>query len=177
MFIIKNRILFVTTYLIVSIQLLYSQEKDSVPSFSKNTIYVNTTTKGALYSVNYDRVFYKTDKLTYSYNFGISILEDAVATPVGINLFTGKENSHLEFSFIIMPYIDKYKSFLSKNDLSDKYIYIVPGIGYRYQKLKGGLFFKLTLSPMLVLDPRSSNFWKMDPELFATVNISLGFSF
>ena len=76
-----------------------------------------------------------------------------------------------------MPYIDKYKSFLSKNDLSDKYIYIIPGIGYRYQKQNGGFFFKAVLSPMIILDPRSNDFWKMNPEIYVAGSIGFGLSF
>ena len=66
-------------------------------------MYFNLTNRGALYSVNYDRIFHQSDKLTYSFNIGFSVLENVVALPVVINLFTGKGNIHLEFSLIIMP--------------------------------------------------------------------------
>jgi len=155
---------------------LFSQERDST-KLSRNTFYIDFSSKGAYYSINYDRVFSIGKKLCYSYRLGFSVLENAIALPLGINLCTGKGSSHAEFSLTLMPYMDEYKSFLSSNDLSDKYLYVIPAVGYRYQKRRGGLFFKLALSPMLVLDPPSSNFWKMDPKMYAAGNIGVGWSF
>ena len=153
-----------------------SQEKDFTFS-CRNAIYLNFTTRGALYSINYDRIFYETDKIAYSYRLGFSVLEDVIAAPAGINLFVRKGNFHPELSLTLMPYVDKYKSFMSDNDLSDKYLYVIPGIGYRYQKPNGGFFAKALISPMVVLDPPSSNFWKMDPKLYPAASIGLGYSF
>lgn len=152
------------------------QEKEN-PFVAKNSIYADFASKGAFYSINYDRIFYQGNKLTFSYRLGFSVLEDAIAIPVGVNLYTGKGNSHLEYSLTLIPYVDHYKSFLSSNDLSDKYLYVVPGIGYRYQRPQGGFFFKVVLSPTVFLDPPSSNFWKMDPKFYITANIGLGYSF
>ncbi len=162
--------------LLVSTNSVLSQQNDTVFS-AKNTFYIDLSTKGAIYSINYDRVFHESDKIIYTYRIGFSILKDFVALPVGINLLTGKENSHAEFSLTVMPYIDQYKTMFRDNDLSDKYIYIIPAIGYRYQKRTGGFFFKAALSPMIILDPRSSNFWKMNPEIYITGNVGLGLSF
>ena len=159
-----------------SINIGLCQDKDST-FLSRNTFYLDLASKGAYYSLNYDRIFHQGDQLNYSFRIGFSILKDAVALPFGINLFTGKKDNHIEFSITFMPYIDQYKSFLSENDLSDKYLYIITGIGYRYQKWGGGFFFRTALSPMLILDPRSSDFWKMDPKVELAVNIGLGWSF
>lgn len=159
-----------------AVNTVLSQEKDST-KLSRNTFYIDLSTRGAYYSVNYDRIFSVGKKLSYSYRIGFSVLENAIALPLGINLFTGKGNAHAEFSLTLMPYMDEYKSFLSSNDLSDKYLYIIPAAGYRYQKRGGGLFFKVALSPMIVLDPPSSNFWKMDPKVYAAGNIGVGWSF
>jgi hypothetical protein len=145
--------------------------------FKRNTIFLDFSTKGAIYSINYDRIFNQRKSINLSGRIGFSILKDAIAFPVGINLFTGKGSSHVEFSLTFIPYIDHYKSFLSKNDLSDKYIYVVPGLGYRFQKPNGGFFFMLTVSPTIFLDPPSSNFWNMDPRLYFTGSLGLGLSF
>ena len=176
MYIKISKTLIVTFCLLFIIKFAYGQDIDSV-SYSKNTFYLNLTNKGALYSINYDRIFYESNKLTYSYTLGFSILENAVGLPIRINIFTGKKSSHLEFSLTAMVYVDKYKSYFTETDLSDKYIYIMPRFGYRYQKPDGYLFFKALLSPMLVLDPRSSNFWKMDPVVYASASIGVGLSF
>lgn len=162
--------------LLVSTNSVLSQQNDSVFS-AKSTFYTNFSTKGAIYSLNYDRIFHQSDKIIYTYRIGFSVLKEAIALPVGINLLSAKGNSHAEFSLTIMPYIDQYRTMFSTNDLSDKYLYVIPAIGYRYQITNGGLFFKAALSPMLVLDPPSSNFWKMDPKMYFTGNIGIGLSF
>ncbi|NJO92788.1 MAG: hypothetical protein HC831_30345 [Chloroflexia bacterium] len=154
----------------------YAQKKDSTFT-ARNTFYAGFTNEGAIYSINYDRIFSQNNKLAWSYRIGLSILENAIAMPIGINLFTGKGNSHAEFSFTVIPYVDKYRSFLSSDDLSDKYIYLIPGIGYRFQKPKGGIFFKALVSPTVFLDPPSSNFWKMDPKLKFLAHVGIGYSF
>ncbi len=173
---LRKKLLLVSFLMFSSINFVLSQQKELV-SLARNTFYIDLSTKGAIYSVNYDRVFHESDKITYSYRIGFSITEEAIALPVGINLFTGKGNSHAEFSLTVMPYMNEYKSFMSSNDLSDKYLYVIPAVGYRYQKPSGRLFLKVALSPMIILDPRSSNFWKMDPEVHFTGNIGLGWSF
>lgn len=170
-----------TTYLILIYILFYGLNPSKVFSqdndFKRNTIYTGFANEGAIYSVNYDRIFIQKAKFVLSYRIGFSVLEDAVAMPVGINLITGKGNSHAEFSLTVMPYVDKYKSMFKDDDLSDKYIYLVPGVGYRFQKPQGGFFFKVFCSPTFFLDPPSSNFWKMDPKLKFMIGGGLGYSF
>ncbi len=153
-----------------------SEQKDTIFS-SKNTFYIDFCTKGAFYSINYDRIFYGKNRIYLTYRFGFSILTDAIAFPVGINLFTGKKNSHLEYSLTVVPYIDHYKSLGSDNDLSDKYLYVIPGLGYRFQKPKGGFFIKAVISPTIFLDPPSDDFWNMDPKLYFTANMGIGLTF
>ncbi len=175
----KNKLYLIAILIFVTISICtesFGQQKN-VDFSARNTFYANFTNKGAYYSVNYDRIFSQGQKLTWSYRIGFSILENAIALPLGINAFTGKEKSHLEFSLSIIPYIDKYKSLTSSNDLSDKYIYLVPGVGYRFQKPNDGLFFKALISPTIILDPPSSNFWKMEPKLHFTASLGLGYSF
>jgi hypothetical protein len=169
-------ILIFSFVLIIQEHQLFSQKKDSTFT-SKNTIYADFASKGVIYSINYDRIFLQRQKLAWSYRVGFSILEDAVAFPVSINAFTGKNASHAEFSLTLMPYIDHYKSFLGQNDQSDKYLYIMPSVGYRFQKPKGKFFFKAAILPSVFLDPPSSDFWDMDPRFYLIGNIGLGISF
>ena len=76
-----------------------------------------------------------------------------------------------------MPYIAKYQTFLSGDNESDKYIYIIPAAGYRYQPAKGGLFLKASIAPLIVLDPPSDNFWKMDAHYYLYGSVGAGFNF
>ena len=91
----------------------YSQNNDST-TLDRNTFYLDLASEGAYYSLNYDRIFHQGDKLNFSYRIGFSIFNEVVALPFGINLFTGKETHHIEFSITIMPYVEEYKSFFSQ---------------------------------------------------------------
>jgi len=125
--------------MIVFFNASFSQSKQN-NIIARNTLYADFASKGAYYSVNYDRVFHQGKKVSASYRAGFSIFNNVIAAPLGINFFTGQSSSHLEFSLTVVPYIEAYNSFLKSNDLSDKKLYIIPGIGYRYQKAAGGFF-------------------------------------
>jgi len=176
-FLLFARFLFVLFICLnLSIGTIKSEQSDTIYT-SKNAFYIDFNTKGAFYSINYDRIFYGKNQIYLTYRFGFSILNDAIAFPVGINLFTGEKNSHIEYSLTIVPYIDHYKSIGSDNDLPDKYLYVIPGIGYRFQKPKGGFFVKAAISPTIFLDPPSDDFWNMDPKFYITANMGIGLSF
>ncbi len=155
---------------------IYSQAPGS-SEFAHHTLYVDVASKGAYYSVNYDRVFHRGTKFTKSWRAGFSLLKDAVACPLGVHFFTGQYAHHAEFSVTLVPYIEQYKNLFSGNNLSDKKIYIIPGAGYRYQPARGGFFFKAVAAPVIYLDPRSDNFWKMDGKIYAGINVGAGYSF
>ncbi len=147
-------------------------------SFSaRNTVYADFASKGAFYSVNYDRIFSSGKKINISFRAGFSILNDAIAFPLGIQFFTGQEASHIELSLTIEPYIENYKELLNGSSGSDTKAYIMPGVGYRYQKPEGGFFAKVVAGPIIYLDPPSNDFWNMDPVVYTGVTAGLGFSF
>ncbi|MEI7736532.1 MAG: hypothetical protein WCI49_13770 [Ferruginibacter sp.] len=144
---------------------------------TRNTLYADFATRGAYYSVNYDRIFKEGRQFTKSYRAGFSATDKTIALPIGINFFTGHQASHMEISLTLVPYIDNYKSFLSSIDLSDKKMLIIPGVGYRYQKPEGGFFFRAVAAPAIDLDPPSDYFWKMDGKLYPVLTIGAGYSF
>jgi hypothetical protein len=147
------------------------------PTLARNSIYADATSKGAYYSINYDRVFRQGERIASTYRVGLSILNNAIAFPLGINFLTGQENDHIEFGLTIVPYIENYTKLFSAGNLSDKKIYIIPGAGYRFQKPGGGLFFKAIVAPIIFLDPPSDDFWKMDGKVYTGGSIGAGISF
>jgi hypothetical protein len=155
---------------------LYSQTTRG-NQLAVHTVYADFASTGAFYSVNYDRIFHRRTKFTKSWRFGISLLKDAIACPLGIHFFTGQHASHAEFSITVTPSVEQYKNLFAGNNLSDKKIYIIPGAGYRYQQPQGGFFLKAVAAPVIYLDPRSDNFWKMDGKIRAGINLGAGFSF
>jgi hypothetical protein len=142
-----------------------------------NTFYADFASKGAHYSVNYDRIFSQGNTLSKTYRVGISLFTDVIALPLGINFFTGHQNSHAEFSLTFVPYIEHYGHLFSGDNLSDKKLYIIPGVGYRYQPAAGGFFFKAIVAPIIYLDPPSDDFWKMDTKVYPGITAGLGYSF
>ncbi len=170
----KNRLaVIVTSLLLVFTHSGYSQQTH----VTRNTVYADFASKGATYSLNYDRIFSVGEKFTKSYRVGCSVLKNAIAFPLGINFITGHNASHAEFGVTAVPYIETYKDLFSGNNQSDKKLYIIPGAGYRYQKTTGGFFFKAIVAPIIYLDPPSDNFWKMDGKVYAGGTIAAGFSF
>jgi hypothetical protein len=145
---------------------------------AKNAFYAELASRGPVYSINYDRIFRQGDKLAYSFSAGFSILNNAISFPLGIHFITGTGDHHAEFGISFIPYID-YKHDIIGSDKTDadKYLYINPSVGYRYQKKITGLFFKAVVGPSIFLDPPSNDFWNMDPKLYAFGSIGLGISF
>ena len=144
---------------------------------SRNTLYADFASKDIYYSINFDHIFHRGNKLSYSYRAGVSILKDAYSFPIGIQCFTGVNNSHAEFSLTLIPYVDHSKKSINSIDNTDKFLYVDPGVGYRYQAPGGGLFFKAIFTPIILLDPPSNDFWNMDAKLFAGGNIGIGYTF
>ena len=152
------------------------QEKNTA-AISRNTLYADFASKDVYYSINLDHIFYRGNKLSYSYRAGVSILKDAYSFPIGIQCFTGANSSHAEFSLTLIPYVDHSTKSMNRFDNTDKFLYVEPGVGYRYQAPGGGLFFKAIFTPIILLDPPSNDFWNMDTKLFAGGNIGIGYTF
>ncbi len=152
-------------------------QENNANAISRNTLYADFASKDVYYSINFDHIFHRGNKLSYSYRAGISILKDAYSFPIGIQCFTGVKSSHAEFSLTLIPYVDHSAKSRNRYDNTDKFLYVEPGIGYRYQAPEGGLFFKAVFTPIILLDPPSNDFWNMDPKLFAGGNIGIGYTF
>lgn len=146
-------------------------------AIARNTVYAEGTTHGAYYSINYDRIFRLGANFTNTYRIGFSLLNNAVALPVGLNFLKGDGFHHFEFGLTVVPYVENYQKLFQAGSLSDKKIYLIPGAGYRYQPPGGGLFFKAIVAPVIFLDPPSDNFWKMDGKVYAGGSVGAGFSF
>lgn len=154
---------------------LLAQSQDV--AIARNTLYAEGTSHGAYYSINYDRIFRLGANFTNTYRVGFSLLNNAIALPIGLNFLKGDGFHHFEFGLTVVPYVENYQKLFSAGSLSDKKIYLIPGAGYRYQPPGGGLFFKAILAPVIFLDPPSDNFWKMDGTVYAGGSVGAGISF
>jgi hypothetical protein len=146
---------------------------------ARNAVYAEFASRGPVYSINYDRIFRQGNKLDYSFSVGFSIAKNSVAFPVGIHFITAAEKHHAEFGLTLIPYIDHKNHLVGSNSKSDadKYLFINPSAGYRYQAASTGLFLKAAIGPSIFLDPPSDDFWNMDPKLYAFGSIAVGISF
>lgn len=146
-------------------------------AIARNAVYAEGTSHGAYYSINYDRIFRLGANFTNTYRIGFSLLNNAVALPVGLNFLKGDGFHHFEFGLTVVPYVENYQKLFQAGSLSDKKIYLIPGAGYRYQPPGGGFFFKAIVAPVIYLDPPSDNFWKMDGKVYAGGSVGAGISF
>lgn len=143
----------------------------------KHTVYADVNSRGPVYTINYDRIFHQGEKIAYAYHIGFHWLHDEVGIPLGLSLITGKYNHHAELSVTVMPYIDRANYLFREGNISDKYLYITPGLGYRFQKPGGGLFMKALVAPIILLDPPSDDFWNMDAKVHPLLNVGVGYTF
>lgn len=146
-------------------------------AIARNTIYVEGTSRGAYYSINYDRIYRLGAHFTNTYRVGFSLFDNVIALPLGLNFLKGDGFHHFEFGLTVVPYVENYRKLFDAGSLSDKKLYIIPGAGYRYQPPAGGFFFKAILAPIIFLDPPSDNFWKMDGKVYAGGSVGAGISF
>ena len=169
------KVLFLTTIFLFSTA--YIANTVELNNFYKNTFYIEFATKRSFYSVNYGHVFYQGDELSCSNRIGFPIKKNSISSPRGISLITGKKSYYAELVLTLVPFIEHYKIFLSGNNISDKYLYIIPAIGYRFRPRCGGLFFKTCFAPLILTDPPSDSFWKISTQLFGYENMGIGFTF
>lgn len=170
----KTRLLYISLFLLFSFNhFAYSQDV----AIARNTIYVEGTSKGAYYSINYDHIYRLGAHFTNTYRLGFSLFDNVIALPLGLNFLKGDGFHHFEFGLTVVPYVENYQKLFQAGSLSDKKLYIIPGAGYRYQPPGGGFFFKAIVAPILFLDPPSDNFWKMDGKVYAGGSVGAGISF
>lgn len=93
--------------------------------------------------------------------------------PVGINFYSGKKNSHPEIgiyaTYAIHNYIDKHISRL---------LYFVPSASYRFQKPGGGIFFRVSYTPVwLIKEYTDQSPWIRHGKFHQTFGLALGYYF
>jgi len=145
----------------------------------QNSMYLEMASKGPLYSINYDRIFRQGERIDYSVRLGFSFERYAISFPIGFNFIAGHDEHHAEFSFTVIPYFHYYdhQEAVNYTDKSDKYIFLHPGAGYRFQKPGGSLFLEAGVGPSLVLDPQKGDFWNMDPKVYFFGSVGGGITF
>ena len=131
-------------------------ESDTLKT-AKNSVYVELWGHSSLYSLNYERQLFSLRKFKVAGRIGISYFpnlnnklssKEIFAYPSEIILFYGKTNN-IELSFGCTPVFKLYSDDLSK--VYDSYVISGIRIGYRFQPLQGGYFFRADIDPIVFL--------------------------
>lgn len=157
-------------------QQLFAQTADHHLN-ARSTFSAGYLTTNSFFSLNYDHIVHRSLYWSTSLSAGFAAAKNRIGFPVGLYLINGQHHSHIEYSVVFLAYIEQYQYLFQAGNRSDKKAFIIPAIGYRYQKREGGFFFRIAASPIVALDPRSDNFWKMDGKLLPGCSVGAGASF
>jgi len=163
----KNLFIFI---LFLNSIISFSQKQKLIPK--KNLISIEALGQGGLWSINYERMFEINDLVSQSVSVGFTASNPGVdlllkhsffnignkynfGSPIAYRLIFGKRNSHLELGIGLTGlyfkgagwYHDGFCTSYS-SDIRKFNSYIVPTIAYRFQQKTGGVFFKVSYSPM-----------------------------
>jgi hypothetical protein len=121
-----------------------AQSEDTV-SLSKNSIYADLSIGLVSHiAISYERKIFSKNKISLfgrigAAGSGVFWSDSGIGGLVAFTMLTGKKNSHFELSA---------GSFLVTD--GNHYIHPLVNIGYRYQKPKGGLMFKVYIGSVAI---------------------------
>lgn len=149
-----------------------SKLEDSITK--RNTIYFEFLGQGIVNSLNFDRIHIQKRKFSTSLTVGIShwgylysyLMDDnmrVTSLPISYNILLGSKNHKLELGLgLTESYI--YSEYTSIENLATVYenpiyfnafkrfedleTYLNLKLGYRYQRMNGGFFFRTSLTPI-----------------------------
>ena len=148
--VLKYTLSFCTLFIISNVNL--KAQSDS--SIAKNTIFVEGFGNGIIGSVNYDRIIF-IKKLKFSCRIGFVYLptrnESLYSIPFELNFLKGRKNN-IELGLgLTYAYgfnsssseISQGSNFITKEEYSRAFYFVLKPIGYRFQKKDGGIFVKV----------------------------------
>ena len=146
---------------------------------NKNAIFFELGGTAMKYSLNYERILLQHGQFKLSFRVGAEYLRDLwqennkevrypyIVTPSEINFMVGRKH-YFETGFGYSPSFGKRKYFIpdpnyfppphgTRPDIQKTYRYdyvLVPKIGYRYQTINGGFFFKANINLIIFTQSR-----------------------
>jgi hypothetical protein len=128
---------------------------------ARNTFYIEAFGQGLLNSLSYDRLFRTDKKTTHSVSAGITwvpvigIGDFYSGMQVSYNFLFSLKNHHLELGAGLNALMDRETigvEYLGEKGIQKNYYtYLTPKLGYRFQRSHGGIFFRLTFTPLFAL--------------------------
>jgi len=132
-------------------------------SVTSNSVYVEMLGNAIFASVNYDCLF--EDGFGIRVGIGASGFDrkDGVSIPISANYVIGRTHC-VEFGLGV--------EFMGR----DSELHPLSVVGYRYQRNDGGMFYRLSLSPLIFVD-EVSGFGFTDLDHASSISFSVGYSF
>lgn len=135
-------------------------------------IFADLSLRGARYSIAYEQFFAESSSTASAFRIGGFATLSDVAIPVGISVISKRGDNHLEGNVTVMPYINNANSAFVRDGRTDTQLYLLAGLGYRYQSAYSKWIARIIVSPFLFIDPPSSP--TVPVQTRASVNITLG---
>ncbi|RYC70643.1 hypothetical protein [Spirosoma sordidisoli] len=158
---------------ILSVYSLCSQAQKVKSLTARNTVYLEILGSGALYSINYERLLLQKEKQAYGLRVGTSYFGERPATIALIGellMLTGKGDHHGDFGLGLTGASGRNNELGLSSFERKTSLFAVPRLGYRYQKLTGGIMLRAGFTPLIRLIGNSRIF---SPSL----GLSIGHSF
>ena len=163
-----QRVLFLLSFLFLIYHPMQSQ------SSGKSAFYLEVASAPTPYSINFETQIKEGKTFIYAFRVGGSLGKDVLAIPLGIHAYTKHGAHHFEWSLVAMPYINHYQTIFKQDGLTDTYLYVIPGLGYRYQRPQGRWFARAAVHPMIEMDPPSTNIFDVEPKFLGGISAAVG---
>ncbi len=154
--------------------------KSSDAQIAKNTAYMELLGNGGLYSINYDRILADAAKYKISSSIGYGLYQrgNIEGIPFEINvLFGHKHYFELGTGISYIEGLTQIEPGCLSGAVSST-IYNTYRVGYRYQKNKKGVFFKVAVIPFVRLYEYEEVFkTDTDKAFFVSAGAAVGYSF
>ncbi len=151
-----STLIFIVIFSLISFSINAQNLQEPV---KRNTVFVELAgNSGSIYSINYDRILVSKEKWKIAGRVGGSYLNSfdkfkklEISMPLEISILRGKGPHYLEFGMGATPKIFKYEMpgwrVNEIETIRNISVLLLPRIGYRYQQLNGGQFFKIGFTP------------------------------
>ncbi len=171
-----------TSYISSQLSLLYNMDnkkskgeksKKNSNHQAKNSVFFELFGNGLIYSLNYDRIILQRNGLKTSARIGFSVIpldEFSNILITEINQLIGRGNKYFEIGLGITAHYVFDEEAVSFFGIDDHNFLGFIRMGYRYQKLNGGLFYRVGVTPFMFIE-------ESDDKLFPYFGFSIGKSF
>jgi hypothetical protein len=135
-------------------------QKDSSRSLpARNSIYIEAFGQGLLNSLSYDRLYRTHKKIKSSVSAGVTVMPGIgtgdfyLGSQLSYNFLFTMKNHHLELGLglnFLMDEVENGVDYRGESGIErNYYLYFTPKLGYRFQRPQGGIFFRVTFTPLV----------------------------